>query len=76
MSKKIKVPKVSKNPNRNWESNEIQFARFIAEAEAVGAFEDIAVFREMSDSMDLTFEEVSEIVDRAQKVWDDIKEQL
>ena len=75
MNKKIKVPKVSKNPNKNWNNNEIQFARFIAEAEAVGAFDSLSI-NAMLESMDLTFAEFNEIIDRAQNVFEKVNEQI
>jgi len=67
------MPKVSKNPNVNWKNNAIQFARFIAEAEAAGAFTE-ELIKEMCLSMDLTPLEIAEIIDRAQEEWDKIKD--
>jgi hypothetical protein len=60
-------------PNVNWENNGIQFARLIAEIEATGQMHG-ALVSELCDSMDLTSDEVYEIVGRAQKVWDKTKE--
>ena len=73
MTKREANLKVSKNPNKNWENNSIQFARLIAEAEAAGAFNSSMVMQDLSDSMDLTIPQVCEIIDRAQKEWDKIK---
>jgi hypothetical protein len=56
----------------NWDNNNIQFARLIAEAEAAGAF-TLKVMRDMADSMDLDVGYVSELIDRAQISWEDIK---
>ena len=56
-----------------WEDNSIQFPRLIAEAEAAGLWTaDISVFNAMCESMDLDTEEVFEIIERAQTVWDKI----
>lgn len=80
MSKRKKIKgnkkiKVSKNPNVNWKNDENQFARFIAEAEAAGAFDD-EILRAMSESMDLDIVPyLVQIIDRAQAKWDKIKEQ-
>lgn len=63
---------VSKNPNKNWKNNAIQFPRLIAELEAVGAFTH-SIMADLSGEMDLSKEEIAEIVDRAQAEWDKIK---
>jgi len=55
-----------------WKNNAIQFPRFIAEAEAAGAFTN-KIVDDMAASMDLTAYEVCELVDRAQEEWDKIK---
>ena len=49
-----------------WEVNSIQFARFIAECEACGIFNDELRLEEVADSMDLDIDEVFEIISRAQ----------
>lgn len=69
----MKIPKVSKNPDVNWRNDDIQFPRLIAEMEAMGAFQKPLLY-DLSASMDLTPNEVLEIVDRAQNKWDKIKE--
>jgi hypothetical protein len=58
-----------------WKNNNIQFPRFIAEAEAAGAFTP-EVAQSMADSMDLTVDEVYELVDRAQVEWEKIVAKL
>ena len=56
-----------------WEDNSIQFPRLIAEAVAAGVWDDKSdAFRLMCESMDLEHEEVFEIIDRAQTIWDKI----
>lgn len=63
---------VSKDPNVNWKNDKIQFARFISEAEAAGAF-TTEILRIMMDSMDLDIKQVISIIDRASAQWDNIK---
>lgn len=58
-----------------WNDNSIQFPRLIAELEAVGAFTP-QVTESLCESMDLTVDEISELVDRAQAKWDEIKGNL
>jgi hypothetical protein len=66
--------KVSKNPNKNWENNAIQFPRLIAELEALGVF-SLGVIKGLSEEMDLTVNEICNLIDRAQSEWDAIKKQ-
>lgn len=56
------------DPVNLWLDNSIQFPRFIAEAEAAGVFTPENI-NDMIASMDITSDEWSEIVDRAQLVW-------
>lgn len=58
-----------------WFDNSIQFPRLIAELEAAGAFTD-EVYRELSESMDLPDDRISELVDRAQVEWQKAKAKL
>jgi len=58
--------------NKQWKDNSIQFPRLIAELEAAGAFTN-QVTQELCENMDLTVDEISEIVDRAQDEWEAIK---
>lgn len=64
---------VSDNPNTNWENNYLQFARLIAECEAVGA---IQITDELCETMGLSVLDIREVIYRAQYSWDKIKEQL
>ena len=57
--------------NPKWKDNSIQFPRLIAELEAAGAFTP-EVTEQLCESMDLTVDEISELVDRAQYTWDNI----
>lgn len=57
--------------SENWKNDAIQFPRLIAEAQACGGFE--ATIPELAEEMDLTTNEVCEIIERAQRTWDKIK---
>lgn len=57
----------------NWNNNAIQFPRLIAELEAVGAFTP-AVMRRLREETDMMTEDIAELTERAQKIWDRIKE--
>jgi len=52
-----------------WNNNNVQFARFIAEAEMAGAFTP-EVVRAMCESTDLDIDELTSLNDRAQTVFD------
>lgn len=54
-----------------WACDFIQFARFIAEVKAAGAIK-MESLQDMAASMDLTIEQLDEIADRAQLMWDNI----
>lgn len=68
----MRLPKISKDNEKNWKNNGIQFPRLIAELEAAGAFTP-RVMKELRASMDLSTHEISSVVDRAQGIWDAIK---
>jgi hypothetical protein len=59
--------------NHKWNNNLIQFARLIAEIEAAGGFTEQLV-QDLCASMDLEKNQVMELVDRAQKLWDENKD--
>lgn len=65
-------PRASTDPNENWKNDAIQFPRLIAELEAAGAL-DTELLSQVALSMDLTLDEVTELVDRAQATWDALK---
>lgn len=54
-----------------WLNDDIQFPRLIAEAEAAGAF-TTDVIGAMASSMDLSVDEVLELLERAGGKWDAI----
>jgi galactokinase len=68
----MKTPNVSKDPDENWENNDIQFPRLIAELEACGALTN-EVLHELADSLDCNLEELDELIERAVDAWDAIK---
>lgn len=65
------------DPQTNWANDGIQFARLIAElyetmhlAEGAGAVDDL------SETMNLTTDQVLEIIERARQVWNEVKQQV
>lgn len=68
--------KVSKDQDKNWKNDEIQFARLIAELEAAGAFCRKNIMEDLCESMNLTKEQILEIVERASNRFDEIKGKL
>jgi hypothetical protein len=65
-------PTVSPDPNKNWKNNAIQFPRLIAELEATGGFR--GRLEDLARAMDLDVSDVADLVARAQRAWDAIKE--
>ena len=59
-------------PNDNFVNDAIQFPRLISELSAAGVF-TLNVVEELKDSMDLSEGLIYQIVERADKVWEDIK---
>lgn len=55
--------------NPKWQDNAIQFPRLLAEIMATQALDMAA----LAESMDLSVEEVSELFDRADEVWENSK---
>lgn len=54
-----------------WYNNSIQFPRLIDEIQAVGLTED--QWDALLESMDLESDELAELFERAQSIWDSIK---
>jgi len=73
---RIEEKQKEKQRNLNWKNNQIQFPRLIAELEAAGAFSFGMIMRQIGDSMDLTRDEILEVVERASNEWDKIKGKL
>ena len=55
-----------------WSDNSIQFPRLIAEIEAAGGFTP-HLMKDLSESMDLSIDDICDIIDRAQTSWERIK---
>jgi hypothetical protein len=64
---------ISDDPSENWSNNYLQFARLIAECNATGA---IFITEELCNVMNLSADQVGQIIERAQYSWDKIQEQL
>ena len=62
--------------NPKWDDNGIQFPRLIAELEANGTFEDKKLMEFLRESMDLSDDDILEIVERAVNEFDRIKGNL
>lgn len=67
--------KISKNPDKNWENNDIQFPRLLNELNATG-FMTAEIEKQLLDEMDITREELDQLFERARQVWDEINSQL
>lgn len=59
--------------DENWKNNQLQYPRLIAEMEAAGVF-DREMLSTLTEEMDLTSDEVMDLVGRAQKDWDRTKQ--
>ena len=59
-------------PDNSWGDNDIQYPRLLAEIAATQLLNITA----LEESMDLTYEQVMELFDRAQADWEDIKARL
>lgn len=57
----------------HWDNNELQFPRVIEEAQAAGAFTE-EVMTTMCESMDLSRVDLESLLERAQIIWDAIKD--
>jgi len=60
-----------------WQQNEVQFARLLWEV--VAALEESqlkGLIKDLSASMDLTYDQVNELFDRADKVWEKAKAEV
>ncbi len=57
---------IRQDPNTNWGNDHLQFARLLTEAMAVGA---IQATDDLCESMDLSKDQVQDILDRAARTW-------
>jgi hypothetical protein len=60
-------------PNTTWDNDAVQFPRLLAELRAVGLTND--QYRDLTTAMDLTFDEIDELLERAETAWQAIKAQ-
>ncbi len=60
----------------SWKDNSVQFPRLIAELDMAGVFSSPKVIRDLTASMDLSEDEILEIVDRATAKFNEIKRKL
>ena len=58
--------------NPLWKNDHVQFARLLSEIYAVCPLE----FGDLADSMDLSVDHIRELFDRAEKVWEEAKEEF
>lgn len=56
-----------------WNNNAVQFPRLLAEIRAVSLTDD--QYRELAASMDLTRDQIDELLERAETRWQGIKAQ-
>lgn len=74
--------KISKDPQKNWENNNIQFPRILAELSALDILDKtihadqgfLTIRQALACEMDVTENELNEVLDRAEAVWQSIKE--
>lgn len=57
-----------------WEADEIQFPRLLAEIWAAGLTRE--QYEALRKSMDLNTEDIDELLQRAEKAWETIKEEV
>ncbi len=62
---------VSRDSNENWPNDDIQFPRLLAEVRGVMTAH---MFRELRESMNLEPAELTELFDRADEIWEKIKQ--
>lgn len=55
-----------------WNDDAIQFPRLLAEIRAVGL--SLQQYEALTDSMDLGFDEINEVLERAESAWERIKD--
>jgi len=58
-----------------WKNDKLQFARLISELDAIGVFNSLNL-KMLGEETDLTHNEIHELIDRAQKVFDDSKKEM
>jgi hypothetical protein len=66
------MPYISKNSDINWQNDDIQFPRLLAEIRAIGL--KVEQYRQLRQSMDLSVKQIDEILERAELSWQSIKD--
>lgn len=56
-----------------WEKDSLQFPRLLAEIRAIGLTQ--AQYNDLCASMDLTMEDIDELLERAETAWQKIKQE-
>jgi hypothetical protein len=59
--------------NKNWKKDSVQFPRLIAELNAAGVFQDAETVSFLKESMDLTTDEILDVVERAERKFEVLK---
>jgi len=67
--------RVSSDPDMNWANDDIQLPRLLAEIYSTIEFSD-AQWEELCLSMDLDKEKILELFERADVVWQSVKERV
>lgn len=65
--------KVSRDSDKNWKNDAIQFPRLLAEIRACGLTR--SQYKDLQASMDLTRDAIDELLERAEEAWVEIKRQ-
>lgn len=65
---------IVRGPKHLWDRDDVQFPRLLAEIKAIGLTPE--QMRNLSASMDLSKEDIHELLDRAEETFDAVKEQL
>jgi hypothetical protein len=66
------TPAVSADPDENWTNDAIQFARLLAELRAIGLTEP--QYNDLYAAMDLRQDRIDQVLERAERAWQRIKE--
>lgn len=64
---------ISKDPNKNWKNNDIQFARLLSELKTTGLTP--RQYHIIEDSTGLNTHQINEILDRADHQWEIIRQE-
>jgi hypothetical protein len=65
------IPRVDPDADVNWQNDAIQFPRLLAELRAIGLTD--YEYRELAVTMDVTREQIDQVLERAETAWQTIK---